>query len=401
MSRKVRPVHKTVVRYVHPVTGERLSKSTPGAKRVVQKTEAYYARLTVGGKRQTIPLGTSDESAAWQTLRELLRRQAEGAAGIRDEYTDHAARPLADHVEAWAESLRDRGVGAAHVERLRSSVIQTADLAGWKRIADLSARGLTAALAQLADRGSGPQTCNHHLAYAQQFSRWLWDDRRLREHPLRGVRPAHVEGDLRHARRSPSGEEVGQLFDYLYGPDVRRRGSCRSWGRDGMTGPQRALGYKVAMATGLRARELRSLSRESFDLDAGTVTLKAAYDKRRRPATQHLPAWLVDELREWFAADGGCWGMFPAHHPGVILKYDLRDAGVAYQTNGPDGPLFFDFHSLRHWYCTQVANQPGISPKTMMTLCRHSNPRLTMKVYAKAKLDQVKAAVAQIPRPGK
>jgi integrase len=48
-----------------------------------------------------------------------------------------------------------------------------------------------------------------------------------------------------------------------------------------MTGPDRAMLYRVAVGTGFRANELRSLTPESFDLDANPpkVTVEAAYSK--------------------------------------------------------------------------------------------------------------------------
>ncbi len=54
--------------------------------------------------------------------------------------------------------------------------------------------------------------------------------------------------------------------------------------RYGMSGQERATLYKLAIETGLRAGELASLTRASFTLDADkpTVTVDAAYSKRRR-----------------------------------------------------------------------------------------------------------------------
>ena len=167
-----------------------------------------------------------------------------------------------------------------------------------------------------------------------------------------------------------------------------------------MTGRQRALGYRVAMCAGLRAEELRSLTRESFDLEAGTVVVRAAYSKRRRRDTQPLPPWLVDQLRAWFAAGGGLWATLPGWHPGRLLKDDLAAAGVPYTAPGPDGPLYFDFHALRHWYVTEMANMPGISPKTLMALCRHGTPTLTLKTYARARTHDLRAAVDQLKELG-
>ncbi len=57
-----------------------------------------------------------------------------------------------------------------------------------------------------------------------------------------------------------------------------------------MVGPERALLYRVAAETGLRAGELRSLTARSFALagDAPTVTVAAAYSKNRREAVLPL-----------------------------------------------------------------------------------------------------------------
>ena len=43
--------------------------------------------------------------------------------------------------------------------------------------------------------------------------------------------------------------------------------------------------YRLAVETGLRAGELRSLKVASFDLDHCTLTLEAAYSKHRRQDT--------------------------------------------------------------------------------------------------------------------
>ncbi len=165
----------------------------------------------------------------------------------------------------------------------------------------------------------------------------------------------------------------------------------------GMTGEQRMLGYRVAVATGLRANELRSLTRDSFDLPNRAIWLRAAYDKRKRRTRQPIPRWLADELQDWFDTGGGLWSGFTQQNPGRLLKEDLIAAGIPPCIEGPDGDLFFDFHSLRHWYCTWAANLPGISPKSLMTLCRHSTPALTMKVYAKARIHDLESAVEQMP----
>ena len=222
------------------------------------------------------------------------------------------------------------------------------------------------------------QTRNHYLKHLKQFTRWLASARRRRlpADPIADLKTISVESDRRHDRRAPTDEEMARLFESLAREDAAVR--CE------MTGPQRALAYKVAMATGFRALEVRSLSRLSFNLEAATATVRAGYSKRRRSDVQGLPPWLIVELREWFEAHptGQPWEGFHPDWPGRLLKEDLAVAGVPYEVPGPDGPLFFDFHALRHWFCTWAANLPGISPRTLLALTRHSSTELALKTYA-------------------
>jgi integrase len=192
--------------------------------------------------------------------------------------------------------------------------------------------------------------------------------------------------------------------------------------RKGMSGPCRALAYMTAMASGLRANELRSLTWESFNLETGTIRVQAKDAKNRKRTIQTIPSWLAEKLSAWKDSGGMLWQGFPQGYPGRLLKADLlaarsqwidqasdqqerkdreRSTVCQYQIDGPDGPLFLDFHSLRHWYVTELAGLEGISPSTLQSLVRHSDPRLTMKVYAKAKTDQVRSTVDRIRMPEK
>lgn len=396
--RGIKPTRLVVIRYVLP-DGTRCKKGTPGARRTRCLTDTYYARLPPS--RKPVNLGTQDLGQAWVKLRELQRQQAERDSGIRDTYTEAAAVPLAEHVEAWITAVRHRGATDKHCRELRRMVTHLADVAGWRRLADVTADKCLAALSKLTGRSdwpmASPQTRNHYLSACKQFLRWCEDEDRVRKSPLRRLRPVSVEADRRHDRCCPADADIERLFAYLASPDCPIRGVTRIGRRGGMTGPQRGLGYKVSLATGLRAAELRSLTPESFDLDDATVTVRAAYSKHRRTDVQPLPPWLVVELRAWFATGGQCWASFPPNLPGRILQADLKAAGVPYRREGPNGPEFLDMHALRYYYVSALANQPGISPKALMALCRHSTPTLTLKVYARARVHDLHAAVDQIP----
>jgi len=58
----------------------------------------------------------------------------------------------------------------------------------------------------------------------------------------------------------------------------------------GVAGPDRAILYRVAAGTGFRANELRSITPESFDLDADppTAIVEAAFSKHLITSTSYL-----------------------------------------------------------------------------------------------------------------
>jgi hypothetical protein len=65
----------------------------------------------------------------------------------------------------------------------------------------------------------------------------------------------------------------------------------------------RAMLYTLAAFTGLRESELASLTPESFDLasDSPSITVAAAYSKRRRTDTALLRPDLAELARDWLA----------------------------------------------------------------------------------------------------
>lgn len=77
----------------------------------------------------------------------------------------------------------------------------------------------------------------------------------------------NVKTNWRHDRRALSANDLGQLLRATTNAPER---SGHTWR---MSGPERALLYQLAMETGLRSSEPRSLTRASFDLDANPPTV--------------------------------------------------------------------------------------------------------------------------------
>src|SRR5438105_2104534 len=79
-----------------------------------------------------------------------------------------------------------------------------------------------------------------------------------------------------------------------------------------------------------------------------------------------------------------------------MLRVDLDAAGIPYIVQGLDGPLYADFHCLRHSFVA-LLDKSGATLKEAMQLARHSDPKLTMAVYGKARLHDLAGAIDRLP----
>jgi integrase len=122
-----------------------------------------------------------------------------------------------------------------------------------------------------------------------------------------------------------------------------------------VSGPDRAMLYRLAALTGFRRKEPRSLTPKSFDLDGNppTVTVRAAYRKHRRDDIQPIPEALAALLRPWLTSRPSVAPLFGnlTKHTAAMIRADLADAAIPYANNGATA----DFHALRHSYPTALA----------------------------------------------
>jgi integrase len=331
-----------------------------------------------------------------------------------------AGKPLAEHLKDFEAHLRltpnKRGTlnTHEHVELVMVRLRRVIDGCRFVVPADVDANKVLACLDRLRTGtgetpGLSAQTSNFYLQAIKQFCRWMAKERRLSENPVAHLSGLSVRLDRRHDRRNLDLAELQRLL-------AAAKGGPRTHGLDG---PDRAMVYALAMASGFRAGELAVLSPASFDLDADppTAALPAREDKGRRPVTQPLPPDVAEALRGYLAgkpAGAPLWPGYWSERAADMLKVDLaaaragwiaeaEDPGerkrreesdtLVYEVQGPDGPLFADFHSLRHSYIT-LLERSGVSPKMAQQLARHSDIRQTMQRYTHATLLDLGAAVA-------
>jgi integrase len=358
-------------------------------------------------KRESERLAMKLEERAAQIRDGLIDPAAEG-------YRDHEGRPLSDHLTDWTKALEAKGTTPKHVHlftcrakrvvallagaKLRDidspKNAKRADLSGFKlalskwtssvRLSDLATQAAQKALATLKAEGLSLATCNHYWTAILGFANWCFDTHRTRENHLRGVSGFNAKEDRRHDRRTISLEELQRLVS------VADRGPTFM----GISGPARAICYRLAVATGLRYSELASITPESFDWQAPNVVVAAAYTKNGDPATFSLSSDLADDLAAYVAPlpPGEPIFPLPVDKGAKMLRLDLEAAKIPYRDAGG---LVFDFHSLRCEMAT-LADAAGVSPGVVQRLMRHSTLELTGR-YTRPRAVDIETAAAKLP----
>ena len=266
-----------------------------------------------------------------------------------------------------------KGNTGKHVELVLSRaerIISECRFVVWS---DISASRVQKCLLNLrdVDGGIGAQTSNFYLQAIRQFCNLMVQNRRARENSLAHLRGLNVKTDRRHDRRPLSVDELRRLLETTRNTPKRYR----------MTGPERAMLYRLAVESGLRAGELMSLKVASFNWDACEVTVQAAASKHRQQDVIPLRPDTAAELRTLLAGKlpgARAFDLPTKHRMAAMLRADLLDAGIDYvDENG----RYADFHALRHTTGSLLA-AAGVNPKTAQELMRHSDINLTMSRYS-------------------
>jgi integrase len=369
------------------------------------------------GKRHK-KTGCTDKSESERIGNHLENQKALRRDGLIDDkdeaFRDHRRAPLARHIADWQADLVAKGHTSKHAEHTsnrvrrlvtvllgsapsqfdprrlapeeRSEMTSKLDAAiARARLPILTCEAVQDALARFRDAGASLQTCNHYRAAARAFSNWCYKSGRVRVDELRGVSGFNAKEDRRHDRRTLGLDELQKLIDATHqGPDIA-----------GLSGPTRALCYRLAVASGLRYSELASLTPGSFDFENGpSVTVEAAYAKNGQTATLFLPSDLADDLAayvETLEPEAKAFPL-PPEKGARMLRSDLARAGIPYK----DGSgLVFDFHSLR-CQCATLADQAGVTPRVVQRIMRHSSLELTGR-YTRPRGVDIENAASMLP----
>ena len=234
---------------------------------------------------------------------------------------------------------------------------------------------------ELKEGGLSYRRSNAYLATAKAFCSWMVERGYATESPLKHLKPLNVELDRRRERRAGTVEELLRLLK------VAANGPKRF----GLTGYERLLFYRLALESGLRKKELRTLRKSAFDFEDCTVMVETAYSKHRRKDLLPLKPDLAVEMQAYVADRPPKAKVFcVTDKTSYLIKADLLDAGIDYIDD--DGKVL-DLHGLRHTFITNLGTE---SSRIAQSLARHRSSAMTDR-YTHIRLHDERAAVGRLP----
>lgn len=301
-------------------------------------------------------------------------------------------KPLDEHLSDFRDAMLTKENGKGYSEITTERLKYIFSECGFEKYSDIVANEVYTFIGDLkkdsldengkSRRGIGQRTFNCYLKAAKYFCRWMIKERRASINPLEHL-SCVKQTEKRKKRRALTIAEQQKLIDE----------TSQSGFHHNMSGIERAMLYRLAIETGLRAGELRSLTKSSFDFENNILTVQAGYTKNKQVAEIDLKQRTSTELKIFLEHKMPNMKVFAMpDQPVKMIKKDLEKAEIPYMTD--EGQC--DFHSLRHCFITNLA-RAGVHPSDAMVLARHSTITLTMDYYTHSKRESRKKIIENQP----
>lgn len=326
-------------------------------------------------KISDVSLGVTDKQAAEKLRSEKLRELEHERAGIIPLRATRAAaqKKLADHLQDFLGDLRRRGKSEKYLANLEYRVGRLLADCAWHYTKDVSADSFQSWLRQQAEFKD--KTANDYLEAMRCFLNWLVKLGRAGSNPLLRVEKVKTKAGRAEEIRALSDAEMIRLLT--------------------VAGERKPI-YLMAVHTGLRHSELAALKWADLHLEAVTpfVKVRASTTKNGKAAELRLHLDLADALRAMKLPDTLPDEPIFKGMPRIErFRRDLIKAGIPLTDELGRKAVF---HSLRHTFGTNLA-RGGVASRTAMALMRHSDRRLTDKVYTDESLLGTWSAIDKLP----
>jgi integrase len=346
-------------------------------------TRCYYLRYRVGDMPvdRWKSLGATDLQVANKRAQEFIQEREREAAGILEPklVRDAAQRALVEHLDDYEADLVKRGRagrGGRGARLLKSRILRLLNDCGWKLAGSITADSFIAWRNRQTDSA---RTLNHYLQGMISFLNWMERGGRIKFNPLKNVFKVDGRGQKKRVRRALTDDELRKL--------VQSSGS-------------RGIIYFTAARTGLRWEELRQLTWGDVRLEASQpeILVRAETAKNKTEEPVMLVPEIVEALQAYRPARCSANDLvFPNGIPRARrLQKDAEALGIAYQD---EAGRFADFHALRYTWATFLQRN-GVAQRFAMKLMRHSDIKLTAKVYTDETKLPIYDSIKNLPRLG-
>jgi integrase len=358
------------------------------------------------GKRRQKSTRTTDKRTAERILADIVAGVALRREGVidprHDRFNAENRKPLAEHVRAYIEHCRHKGLNAHHIGEKVRNLDRLLEESSAARLSELTGEVVEHHMQALRDRGLSARTANHCREHASAFMAWCVRTGRTESNPIAQVDKLDASRDRRHVRRTLTGDELARLFAV-----AEERGRL-AW-------------YAAAYYAGLRRGDLERLKWADIDFVAGTITVSEGKAKRTDVLPLHPKLAGILRARKAEHPALPIAKVFPHSVTNRTQQKDYLRAGLAHEelvTDASGEPVMIgkgrrarhrmrivtedaegrvvDLHALRTTLATDLA-RAGEAPQVVQRIMRHSDYRTTLTHYTVLGLKDSQSAIENLP----
>jgi integrase len=315
------------------------AKRRVNGKLCVARTWSGEFKLAGDTKPTRVALGVTDKQVAEQKLRRIVREMEREAEGLIEPKEQRVALglPIKDAIHAFIETRRGLDLDEQYVSELEQKLIRVCGDCGFQQVSNIAGQRFEFWRAKQLKLGKSPKTLNEYRAAMLGFCKWL--ELQTGRNPMRSV------------------ERIKSLGD----PKLMQ----------------------------IRWRDIH------IDGHQPHISVRSSIAKNAKAVQQPLPLPIASALRQCRPEKvAGHDLVFAPLMPDMdAFRDDLEAAGIPYQNERGE---YADFHSLRKTFGTELA-KAGVVTRVAMELMRHSDAKLTTRIYTDSGLLPIWDAVGALP----
>jgi integrase len=357
--------------------------------RVYKRGSVWYADyMDADGCRIRKNTKMRDKQSANKVL--LLWEGGERRIEIGLDSRSQDGEPIEFMLVRFITAKQSSGRSGQHIDRTVQLIRAVVAHNKWKILRDINAEGINKyGQHLLTDAEHASRTVSSMVTAIRTFCRWCVRNGILLGDPTAVVEKPSAKTDRRIERRMLLPTEWHWIKQAMATDTIR----------NGQNSQERLLMYRVAIETGLRSSELRSLQRSSLVLDGlePHIVVKASLTKNAQQAKQYLSDGLAQSLRDFVARKMPGVRVFNVASRTEMartLRSDVEEARALWlktkegkklkgsdflATPNSQGEVI-DFHALRHT-CGAWLVQQGVTLAEVREIMRHSTITLTVDCY--------------------